>query len=90
MCTTLKDPVPSTRISPCMYVDPVVIVSPNTFRLPVIRTSFDALKYVSPSNQSVSAPPPPSIVTVTPVLFPLPDVTILSTPEPVNFINFTL
>ena len=40
-----------------MYVEPVENVSPNTFKLPVMSTSFDALKYVSASNQSVSAPP---------------------------------
>ena len=55
-----------------------------------MSTSFDALKYVPPSNQSVSAPPPPWMVTVTPVSSPLEDTSILSTPEPVNFIKSAL
>ena len=54
----LKEPVPYTRKSPSILVDPVIVTLPVTSKLPVISTSFDALKYVSPSNQSVSVPPP--------------------------------
>ena len=45
---------------PSILVDPVISALPDTFRLPVMSTSFDALKYVSPSNQSVSVPEAPA------------------------------